>query len=65
MRRWGSYDCRCSDCREGSGRPRLPFQQILIGGGFSQPEVAGWIAPLLNPVSSIMTGAVIPLDGPG
>jgi len=26
-------------------------------------EVARWIALLLSPVSSFMTGAVIPLDG--
>jgi NAD(P)-dependent dehydrogenase (short-subunit alcohol dehydrogenase family) len=37
--------------------------QVPLGRIGNADEVARWIALLLSPVSSFMTGAVIPLDG--
>jgi NAD(P)-dependent dehydrogenase (short-subunit alcohol dehydrogenase family) len=37
--------------------------QVPLGRIGDAGEVARWIALLLSPVSSFMTGAVIPLDG--
>ena len=37
--------------------------QVPLGRIGDADEVARWIALLLSPVSSFMTGAVIPLDG--
>jgi NAD(P)-dependent dehydrogenase (short-subunit alcohol dehydrogenase family) len=36
--------------------------QVPLGRIGDPDEIARWIAPLLSPVSSFMTGAVIPLD---
>ena len=46
---------------------RAPYRwlksQVPLGRIGDPAEVARWIALLLSPVSSFMTGAVIPLDG--
>jgi NAD(P)-dependent dehydrogenase (short-subunit alcohol dehydrogenase family) len=38
-------------------------RKVLDTSTLREEEVARWIALLLSPVSSFMTGAVIPLDG--